>query len=87
MPKGPIESALGGGAGSDGGDGTIFDGSGGGTYDVVRPESLLACANCGAVFLKRKIESKLDLNGLLAPKYSDVSCPVCLTTQGWDQVQ
>lgn len=72
--KGPIQEAL---------EASI----GGGSYDAVRPESLLGCSNCGVVFLKKKIESRTNPNALHDPRYSDVTCPVCLATHGWEHVQ
>lgn len=65
--------------GQNGGSGE-YDVVGGGTF--IPLDSLIACSGCGAIFKKSKIKGPAVHESALA----HITCPVCLTTQGWEPV-
>lgn len=57
-----------------------------GSSGAVLSNDLLACAGCGAVFKASKIVEKAPSAKVIPADLSHVTCPLCLTTQGWENV-
>lgn len=57
-----------------------------GSSGAVLSNDLLACAGCGVVFKASKIIEKAPSAKMIPADLSHVTCPLCLTTQGWENV-
>lgn len=57
-----------------------------GSSGAVLSGDLLACAGCGVVFKTSKIVEKAPSAKIIPADVRHVTCPVCLTTCGWENV-
>jgi hypothetical protein len=53
---------------------------------AVLNSDILACAGCGVVFKAQKLIDRNPSAKVIPRDLANVTCPLCLTTQGWENV-